>query len=165
MPEVHVLVPAQRHVFSLDGRGGAEVEDLKSSADGFRRYKELQAAGKPTGMVAFPNTCLIQADRDYLVDPGLVMQGGPVFGALQAHGVEPGAINDVILTHLHFDHAEGLAAWPQRRTFVHRLPNRSTALSPEKALAAARDRSHDLRHRAGRRLSGRPRHAEGILQT
>jgi hypothetical protein len=93
MHSVHILVPAQRYVFSLDGRGGASVEDLESSADGFRRYKELQAAGKPTGMVAFPNTCLIRADRDYLVDPGLVMQGGPVFGALEALDVDPGSIS------------------------------------------------------------------------
>jgi glyoxylase-like metal-dependent hydrolase (beta-lactamase superfamily II) len=121
LPSVDVLVPAQRHVFSLDGRGGAEVERTESSADGFRRYKELQEEGKPTGMVAFPNTCLIRAERDYLVDPGLVMQGGPVLGALAELGVEPHEIEDVILTHLHFDHAEGLAAWPQRRAYVHRL--------------------------------------------
>ena len=31
-------------------------------------------------------------------------------------GVEPHEVKDVILTHLHFDHAEGLAAWPMRRT-------------------------------------------------
>jgi glyoxylase-like metal-dependent hydrolase (beta-lactamase superfamily II) len=121
MHTVEILVPAQRHVFSLDGRGGASIEQLGSSADGFRRYKELQAEGKPTCMVAFPNTCLIRAERDYLVDPGLVMQGGPLFGALQGLGVDAAAIKDVILTHLHFDHAEGLAGWPQRRAFVHRL--------------------------------------------
>ncbi|HMC06849.1 MAG TPA: MBL fold metallo-hydrolase [Solirubrobacterales bacterium] len=121
MPEVHVLVPAQRHVFALDGEGGAEVARSGSSADGFRRYKELQGKGRATGMVAFPNTCLIRAERDYLVDPGIVMQGGPVFGALAALGVEAPEIKDVILTHLHFDHAEGLAAWPQRRAYVHRL--------------------------------------------
>jgi glyoxylase-like metal-dependent hydrolase (beta-lactamase superfamily II) len=118
---VHLLVPAQRHVFSLDGRGGAQVERTESSADGFRRYKELQAEGKAVGMVAFPNTCLIRAERDYLVDPGLVMQGGPLLGALGALGVEAHRVEDVILTHLHFDHAEGLAAWPQRRVFVHRI--------------------------------------------
>jgi N-acyl homoserine lactone hydrolase len=121
LPAVHVLVPAQRHVFALDGHGGAEIESLDSSAHGFRRYKELQAEGKATGMVAFPNTCLIRAERDYLVDPGVVMQGGPVFGALAGLGVEADEIKDVILTHLHFDHAEGLAAWPQRRVYVHRL--------------------------------------------
>jgi glyoxylase-like metal-dependent hydrolase (beta-lactamase superfamily II) len=118
---VHLLVPAQRHVFSLDGRGVASIEHADSSADGFRRYKQLQAEGKTVGMVAFPNTCLIRAERDYLVDPGLVMQGGPVFGALAALGVEAHEVKDVILTHLHFDHAEGLAAWPQRRVFVHRI--------------------------------------------
>lgn len=72
-------------------------------------------------MVAFPNSCLIRAERDYLVDPGIVMQGGPLFGALASLGVDANEVKDVILTHLHFDHAEGLAAWPQRRAYVHRL--------------------------------------------
>ena len=118
--EVHLLVPAQRHVFAVDG-GEAEVASLADSADGFRRYKDFQREGRPTGMVAFPNTLLVRGQRDYLVDPGLIMQGGPVFGALGALGVDPAAIEDVILTHLHFDHAEGLAAWPQRKAYVHRL--------------------------------------------
>jgi glyoxylase-like metal-dependent hydrolase (beta-lactamase superfamily II) len=117
---VHLLVPAQRYVFALDG-GQAEVASLADSADGFRRYKDFQREGRPTGMVAFPNTLLVRGERDYLVDPGLIMQGGPVFGALGALGVDPAAIKDVILTHLHFDHAEGLAAWPQRKVHVHRL--------------------------------------------
>ena len=72
-------------------------------------------------MIAFPNTLLVRGERDYLVDPGLVMQGAPVFGALAALGVEAHEIKDVILTHLHYDHAEALIAWPQRRTIVHRL--------------------------------------------
>lgn len=114
------MVPAQRHVFAVSN-GEAEVAASDDSADGFRRYKELQAGGRTVGMVAFPNTLLIRGERDYLVDPGLIMQGGPVIGALAELGVEPGEIKDVILTHLHFDHAEGLAAWPQRRTFVHRV--------------------------------------------
>jgi glyoxylase-like metal-dependent hydrolase (beta-lactamase superfamily II) len=120
MPDVHILVPAQRHVFAVSG-GKAEVAPSEDSADGFRRYKAFQEQGRATGMVAFPNTLLVRGERDYLVDPGLIMQGAPVIGALAELGVEPGAIEDVILTHLHFDHAEGLAAWPQRRTTVHRL--------------------------------------------
>jgi N-acyl homoserine lactone hydrolase len=101
--------------------GEAEVTAVEDSADGFRRYKELQQGGRTAGMVAFPNTLLVRAERDYLVDPGLIMQGGPVFGALAELGVEPHEVKDVILTHLHFDHAEGLVAWPQRRAYVHRL--------------------------------------------
>lgn len=120
MASVHVLVPAQRYVFSLDGES-AVPERLDSSADGFNRYKQLQAEGKTVGMVAFPNTLLIRGAEDYLVDPGLIMQGAPVFGALAALGVAAHAIKKVILTHLHFDHAEGLAAWPQRTVYVHRL--------------------------------------------
>jgi N-acyl homoserine lactone hydrolase len=117
---VHVLLPAQRYVFAVSN-GEAEATAVDDSADGFRRYKELQQAGRTAGMVAFPNTCLIRGERDYLVDPGLIMQGGPVFGALADLGVEPHEVKDVILTHLHFDHAEGLAAWPQRRVLVHKL--------------------------------------------
>jgi glyoxylase-like metal-dependent hydrolase (beta-lactamase superfamily II) len=117
---VHILVPAQRYVFAVSN-GEAEATTADSSADGFRRYKQLQAGGRTAGMVAFPNTLLIRDERDYLVDPGLIMQGAPVIGALAELGVGPEEIRDVILTHLHFDHAEGLAAWPMRRTYVHRL--------------------------------------------
>jgi len=120
VPSVHVLVPAQRHVFAVSN-GDADVTAVDDSADGFRRYKELQAGGRTAGMVAFPNTLLVRGERDYLVDPGLIMQGAPVFGALQELGVDPGDVKDVILSHLHFDHAEGLVAWPQRRVYVHRL--------------------------------------------
>jgi N-acyl homoserine lactone hydrolase len=120
LPSVHVLVPAQRLVFAVSN-GDAAVAEVDSSADGFKRYKELQQGGRTAGMVAFPNTLLVRGERDYLVDPGLIMQGAPVIGALQELGVEPHEVKDVILTHLHFDHAEGMAAWPQRRTYVHKL--------------------------------------------
>jgi len=120
MASVHVLIPAQRYVFALDGEN-VEPQQVSSSAEGFERYKELQAEGRAVGMVAMPNTVLVRGERDYLVDPGLIMQGAPLFSALGELGVDANEIRDVILTHLHFDHAEGMAAWPQRRTFVHRI--------------------------------------------
>jgi glyoxylase-like metal-dependent hydrolase (beta-lactamase superfamily II) len=101
--------------------GEAEVAAVDDSADGFRRYKELQQGGRTAGMVAFPNTLLVRGERNYLVDPGLIMQGGPAFGALAELGVAPHEVQVVILTHLHFDHAEALAAWPMRKTWVHRI--------------------------------------------
>jgi N-acyl homoserine lactone hydrolase len=120
MASVHILVPAQRYVFAVSN-GEAEVAKNDSSAEGFERYKSLQQGGRTAGMVAFPNALLIRGERDYLVDPGLIMQGAPLIGALQELGVDPNEVKDVILTHLHFDHAEGLAGWPMRRTYVHRL--------------------------------------------
>ena len=119
MPSVNVLVPAQRYVFAVSN-GEAEAATIDSSAEGFHRYKALQQGGRTAGMVAFPNTLLIRGERDYLVDPGLIMQGAPVIGAMQELGVDPNEVKDVILTHLHFDHAEGLAGWPMRRTYVHK---------------------------------------------
>jgi N-acyl homoserine lactone hydrolase len=120
MANVHLLLPAQRYVFAVSN-GEAEAATIDSSAEGFQRYKSLQEGGRTAGMVAFPNTLLIRGERDYLVDPGLIMQGAPVIGALEELGVDPNEVKDVILTHLHFDHAEGLAGWPMRRTYVHRI--------------------------------------------
>jgi N-acyl homoserine lactone hydrolase len=120
MASVHLLLPAQRYVFAVSN-GEADAATIDSSAEGFERYKSLQEGGRTAGMVAFPNTLLIRGDRDYLVDPGLIMQGAPVLGALEELGVDPNEVKDVILTHLHFDHAEGLAGWPMRRTYVHKL--------------------------------------------
>jgi N-acyl homoserine lactone hydrolase len=117
---VHILVPAQRYVFAVDGEN-AEPQQISSSAEGFKRYKELQAEGKTVGMVAFPNTLLIRGEEDYLVDPGLIMQGAPLISAMTELGVQPNEVKKVILTHLHFDHAEGMAAWPQRQTYVHKI--------------------------------------------
>jgi N-acyl homoserine lactone hydrolase len=72
-------------------------------------------------MVAIPNSVLIQASEPYVVDPGVIMQGAPLFGALSRLGVGANDVKRVIMTHLHFDHAEALATWPQRTTYVHRL--------------------------------------------
>ena len=74
-------------------------------------------------MVAFPNSLLIRGEQDYLVDPGLIMQGAPLISALSELGVSANDVKNVILTHLHFDHAEGMAAWPMRKTYVHKLEN------------------------------------------
>ena len=48
MASVHVLIPAQRYIFAVSG-GEAEAVPIESSADGFKRYKELQAEGRAAG--------------------------------------------------------------------------------------------------------------------
>jgi N-acyl homoserine lactone hydrolase len=116
---VEVILPAQRYVFALEN-GDAKPERTSSSAEGFKAYKRLQAEGKVAGMVAFPNTSLIRASENYVVDPGLIMQGAPVTGALRARGIEPHTTK-VILTHAHFDHVEGLIEFVQRDVYVHEI--------------------------------------------
>ena len=85
---VEVLLPAQRYVFALEN-GHAAPQPTTTSAEGFKAFKRLQSEGKIAGMVAFPNTSLIRASENYVVDPGLIMQGTPVSGALRARGIEP----------------------------------------------------------------------------
>jgi glyoxylase-like metal-dependent hydrolase (beta-lactamase superfamily II) len=116
--QVDVLLPAQRYVFALEN-GRAVPQPAADSAEGFRSYKRLQKEGKVAGMVAMPNCCLVRAAEDYVVDPGIVMQGAPVSSSLRARGIDPGSIRKLILTHTHFDHVEALVEFGGRDAFVH----------------------------------------------
>jgi glyoxylase-like metal-dependent hydrolase (beta-lactamase superfamily II) len=116
---VEILVPAQRYVFALQN-GHAEPQPASTSAEGFRSYKRLQKEGRIAGMIALPNCCLVRAAENYVVDPGLIMQGAPVSASLRARDIEPHTVK-VILTHLHFDHVEALIEFSQRETYAHKL--------------------------------------------
>jgi N-acyl homoserine lactone hydrolase len=116
---VEILLPAQRYVFALED-GEAKPQQTSSSAEGFLAYKRLQAEGKVAGMVAMPNCVLIRAGATYVVDPGLMMQGAPVTGALRQRGIEP-YTTKVILTHTHFDHVQALIEFVQREVYVHEI--------------------------------------------
>jgi glyoxylase-like metal-dependent hydrolase (beta-lactamase superfamily II) len=117
---VEILVPAQRFVFALED-GQARPEPVASSAEGFKAYKRLQSEGKVAAMVAIPNACLIRASEDYVVDPGIVMQGAPYTSSLRARGVDPNSVKKIILTHTHFDHLQALIEFPQREVLVHQI--------------------------------------------
>jgi N-acyl homoserine lactone hydrolase len=116
---VEILLPAQRYVFALED-GHAEPQHVSSSAEGFKVYKRLQSEGKVAGMVAMPNCCLVRAAQNYVVDPGLMMQGAPVTASLRKRGIEPGSTK-VILTHTHFDHVQALIEFVQREVYVHEI--------------------------------------------
>jgi N-acyl homoserine lactone hydrolase len=118
-------------------------------------------------MVAFPNTVLIQASDTYLVDPGLIMQGAPVFGALAALGVPANEVTKVLMTHLHFDHAEALAAWPRRTVFVHRLeteaPYAQLVAGPLENVNLELLDGEEGEIEAGLRWIRTPGHCEGLI--
>ena len=116
---VEVLLPAQRFIFSLEDGNAVQVP-VSSSAEGFKAYKRLQSEGKVAGMIALPNACLIRASENYVVDPGVMMQGAPVTGALRKRGIEPHTTK-VILTHTHFDHVQALIEFVQREVYVHQI--------------------------------------------
>ncbi len=117
---VDLLFPEQRLVFE-HARGAATLQAAADSPTGFKRYKEVQAAGGNAAMLVIPNSTLIRAERTYVVDPGVAMQGAPYSAAIASHGVNPFHVQDVILTHMHFDHAGALVEFPGRRVHVHRI--------------------------------------------
>lgn len=120
MHRVDLIFPAERFVFEID-RGRADIVPAEDSPSGFKAYKAVQAAGKRAAMLAIPNSCLIQASKPYVVDPGIAMQGAPYSSAVESHGVNPWDVKDIILTHLHFDHTQALMEFPGRRAFVHAI--------------------------------------------
>jgi glyoxylase-like metal-dependent hydrolase (beta-lactamase superfamily II) len=107
-------------VFAV-GEGTAELQPDEGSPAGFSRYKEIQRSGEAAAMLVIPNACVIKAAKNYVVDPGLMMQGAPYSSALGNLGVDPFGVEDVILTHMHFDHVGGLTEFPGRRVFVHEI--------------------------------------------
>ena len=77
---VEVLLPAQRYVFALEN-GSAEPQPASHVGGGLPQpTRRLQKEGKVAGMIAIPNCCLIRAGENYVVDPGVMMQGAPVTG-------------------------------------------------------------------------------------
>lgn len=120
MHQVDLLFPEQRLVFA-HGRGAAELQQTADSPAGFARYKEIQAAGDPAAMLVIPNASLIRASKPYVVDPGVAMQGAPYSMAIESYGVNAFHVQDVILTHMHFDHVGALIEFPGRTVYVHEI--------------------------------------------
>jgi glyoxylase-like metal-dependent hydrolase (beta-lactamase superfamily II) len=162
---VEILLPAQRYVFALED-GRAEPQHVGNSAEGFKVYKRLQAEGKVAGMIAMPNACLVRAGVNYVVDPGLMMQGAPVTGSLRARGIEPNTTK-VILTHTHFDHVQALIEFVQREVYVHEIELEAPYAAIEQGVLDM-VRPHKLTGEEGEIESGvrwilTPGHSRGLI--
>lgn len=63
----------------------------------------------PEGIPASISTFLLKADKEYILfDAGLGSSGGETLIHLKELGVSPDSIKKVYLTHMHFDHINGL---------------------------------------------------------
>ena len=113
-----VLVPAHRIIFGL--LGDEAVEGRAASTQGtFAAYRRLE--GAVPGMIAWPNTVLLEGPEAIIVDPGYQTQGDMLDGALRAAGVDPASIRTVVMTHLHSDHLSALPQLPGvEQVWVHR---------------------------------------------
>jgi hydroxyacylglutathione hydrolase len=82
---------------------------------------------------------LIEAGRAAVIDTGTAHAVPHVLAALEARGIAPGAVDYVILTHVHLDHAGGagqlMARFPNARLAVHPRGARHM-INPDRLLAA-----------------------------
>ncbi|MFT4049828.1 MAG: MBL fold metallo-hydrolase [Solirubrobacterales bacterium] len=164
--KVDLLFPERRMVFAV-GAGTAELQNTVDSPSGFARYKEIQADGEAAAMLVIPNACLIQAARNYVVDPGIPMQGAPYSSAIGNLGVDPYGDLDVILTHMHFDHVGALMEFPGRRVYVHETELAQPYAPMWSGLLATVDvvelSGEDGEIEPGLRWMRTPGHAEGLI--
>ena len=111
-----LLVPAHRIVFSL--RGDTLIEMTGAGpAETFLGYREM--GGWVPGMIAWPNTVLLEGAEPIVVDPGYQTQGDMLVGALAARDLAPTDIRTVVMTHLHYDHITAVQQLGAIDLFVH----------------------------------------------
>jgi N-acyl homoserine lactone hydrolase len=106
--ELDLLLPTVRFAFSVEGEH-VDVLPEHRSPEGCALYEEWLAVRPVVGMTTFPNTVLLRGPRIILVDPGMHLQNEPVIRALEARGLTPADVDQVVLTHAHFDHAGACA--------------------------------------------------------
>jgi glyoxylase-like metal-dependent hydrolase (beta-lactamase superfamily II) len=96
--DAQIVVPNDGKSFGLDAKPG-EVADV------------LRAAGAPTGEVTLSVNVLLVKTGGHIVllDAGTGPEWhGALLGSLKLTGVAPGAITDILITHSHGDHVNGL---------------------------------------------------------
>ncbi|HEX8002894.1 MAG TPA: MBL fold metallo-hydrolase [Mycobacteriales bacterium] len=83
---------------------------------------------------------LVLGDRPCLVETGTARSAPIVREALASHGLGPGDLATVVVTHIHLDHAGGVgdiaAAYPNAEVVVHELGARHL-VDPSKLMASA----------------------------
>jgi glyoxylase-like metal-dependent hydrolase (beta-lactamase superfamily II) len=64
-------------------------------------------------------TLIIDGDAVIVVDPGMVSSRDELLAAIAQHGVQPGVVTDVVLSHHHPDHTVNAALFPAARIHDH----------------------------------------------
>lgn len=95
------------------------------------------------------------------------MQGAPYTSAIESYGVNPFHVQDVILTHMHFDHVGALVEFPGRRVHVHRIELEAPYAQIQKGLLEMCEvvelDGEDGEIEPGVRWTRTPGHADGLI--
>jgi glyoxylase-like metal-dependent hydrolase (beta-lactamase superfamily II) len=82
-------------------------------------HVHLLFAGYAESRVASTVTCVLDAERVIIVDPGMVPTPEAIVEPLSRLGVAPSGVSDVILSHHHPDHALNAGLFPSARVHDH----------------------------------------------
>ena len=123
MYQVDLLIPTARFVFSVEG-DAVDVLPEHRSPEAYGQYRRVAwppAGGRHDNVPE--HGAAPRAATTILVDPGLHLQNEPVLRALEARGLSPADMDQVVLTHAHLDHA-GACADVLLPVTTHRLETR-----------------------------------------
>ncbi len=76
---------------------------------------DVLTVGYVSERVAGTVTLLRDNDRIIVVDPGMVAARSLILDPLRSHGIEPGQVTDIVLSHHHLDHTINVGLFPQAR--------------------------------------------------
>jgi glyoxylase-like metal-dependent hydrolase (beta-lactamase superfamily II) len=79
------------------------------------------------GLLGFCSLLLVEGEQRTLVDVGHVGRRTLLLDALAARGLTPADIDNVLLSHSHWDHAQNLDAFASSRILMHPLERRYSA--------------------------------------
>lgn len=79
------------------------------------------------GIVGFCTVVLIEGAQRTIVDVGHVGRRMPLKAALKMRGLTPADIDNVVVSHVHWDHAQNLDIFPDARILVHGSERRYAA--------------------------------------
>ncbi len=86
---------------------------------------EVLLDGQPVrtlqGIVGFCTVVLVEGEQRTLVDVGHVGRRNVLKAAIERRGLTADDIDNVLVTHLHWDHAQNLDVFPDARILVHPL--------------------------------------------
>lgn len=96
---------------------------------------DLHFQGRPHVIAAF---LVFGPDGPVLIETGPASTSEALLAGLRGHGVEPGDVRDVLVTHIHLDHAGAAGWWAQQgaRVWVHTV-GAPHLIDPSKLLKSA----------------------------
>ncbi len=113
------MLPPAHSPSHRDGASGGTERGLGYDRANVSAQLDIVALGYADDRVASTVVLVRDADAFIVIDPGMAASRDVILGPLEALGVSPSAVSDVIFSHHHPDHTLNAALFPTARFHDH----------------------------------------------